>query len=105
MKITTEMLPNWDEDLWVSDYNGIQVVKDLNIKDGFKVYIHNMPDDGHCVKIGVFTYVYQLKRLAKAIGVEYPIKNIGNNKRVKDAENNKKFTYYWDEYGNKIYYK
>ncbi len=81
IKLTTEMLPNWDEDLWVSDYNGIQVVKDLNIKDGFKVYIHNMPDDGYCVKIGVFTYVYQLKRLAEAIGVEYPIKNIGNNKK------------------------
>ena len=84
IKITTKMLPNWDEDLWISDYNGIMVVKDINIKNGFKVYTHNIPDDGHCARIGIFTYVHQLKKLAKAIGIEYPIKSFAN-KKVKDV--------------------
>lgn len=95
------MLPNWNERLWASDYNGITVAKDIDIEEGFKVYIHGMPDDGCRVRIGIFTYVHQLRNLAKAIGVEYPIK-LEEKSRVENKESsNKKYPYYWDEFGNK----
>ena len=105
IRIIPEILPAWDEDIGTSDYNGIQVVKDINIKDGFKVYIHNIPDDGHCVRIGIFTYVHQLRNLAKAIGVNYPIKSAVDNKKEKDTQSDKELSYYWDEFGNKKYFK
>lgn len=83
IEITDWMLPNWNKDLWSSDYKGIQVVKDVNIKDGYKVYVHNVPDDGHCVYIGLYKYVEQLQELASAMNIEYNV-NFDEKKNIID---------------------
>lgn len=83
IEITDWMLPKWDKDLWSSDYKGILVVKDANIKDGYKVYVHNVPDDGHTVYIGIYKYVEQLQELASAMNIEYKL-NFDEKKNVID---------------------
>lgn len=85
IEITDWMLPNWNKDLWSSDYKGIQVVKDINIKDGYKVYIHNVPDDGHCVYIGIYKYVEQLQELASAMNIDYKV-NFNEKKNMDYGE-------------------